>query len=583
MSIKGKASNKQIVYWVSALIVGQSGIVHAQENETLNQQLDQQGSPSIAEQSGNVEDGNVRKDDNQERKIASLQSDDIAASINNLANQQNNSSAGNPLDNDAETGVFVGSITISGSDNLGSANFSEIIENNIGLELSEEDLRSLTQQIADQAREEGFLFAQASIPEQAIKLGLLQIQIDDGRIDEVRIIGSDNKALYNLLISLEGTTAMKKLVERKLILANDIPKIIVRKTRFITENGRNILEVNVSERKNRAVISADNFGTENFGPVRASLSVNYEGLFSDSDAGSLSVRSNPIDPKELVFVSANHSVAVGNSGTRVGISGSAGKTQPGSFGSFGDIEGDSRFVSVFTSHPIKRSNDSSLWLNANAAYLTVEQEVAGELLRVDTQVTFSVGLSSNSALWGGRLRTGTTVTQGVGILGTTRLGNPLSSRFDGDGVFTKASLFLNWRGQIAGDLGLQLNGFGQVANRPLLASQELNIGGAFNARGFNFSEISGENGLTGLAEVYYNINRPAKWLDRLQPYIFVDGGYVDNINDGFGSGSLLSSGLGLRAYIGKFNFEVEGAFPLYSDRFGDDDNPQLNLSVGLTL
>lgn len=594
MNNKGNSSKMHFAYLVSALIVGQCGMAHAQNDEAFNQRADQQALLSIAELDGKDSDkaavkaevkaaANDSGDVKQKRKIAFLQSENVAMPFNNLADRQNNLPENNLQNDEASAGIFIGSITVSGSDNLSSANFSEIIENNIGLERSEEDLRNITQQIADQAREDGFLFARASIPEQAIKLGLLQIEIDDGRIDEVRIIGSDNKALHNLLISLEGTIAIKKLVERKLILANDIPKIIVRKTRFITEDGRNILEINVQERKNHISISADNYGTDNFGPVRARLSFDYEGLLSDSDAGSLSVRTNPVDPEELVFVSANHSVAVGNGGTRVGVSGSAGKTQPGSLSGFGDVEGDSRFVSIFASHPIKRSDNSSLWLNANAAYLTVEQEVAGELLRVDTQVTFSLGLSSNRKLLGGRLRTGTTITQGVGLLGTTRLGNPLSSRFDGDGVFTKASLFLNWRGQISGDLGLQLNGFGQIANRPLLASQELNVGGAFNARGFNFSEISGENGLSGLAELYYNINRPAKWLDRLQPYIFIDGGYVDNIGDGFGSGSLLSSGLGLRANIGKVNFEVEGAFPFYSDRFGDDDTPQLNLSVGLTL
>lgn len=450
--------------------------------------------------------------------------------------------------------------------------------------MQEEELRNITQQIADQAREEGFLFASASIPEQAVTLGILQIKLDDGLIDEVRIVGSDNKALRNLLQSLDGTIAQKRVIERKLILANDIPKIRVRKTRFLDEEGRNILEVNVTERKNRISVSADNYGSERFGPVRAKLSFDYEGLFSDSDAGSLSVRTNPTDPAELVFISANHSVAVGNNGTRLGINGSTGRTQPGSIGGVGDIDGNSDFVSIYASHPIIRSNNSSLWINANAAYLTINQDLAGAMLRVDTQVTFSLGLSSNNQIFGGRLRSGANVTQGLGVLGTTRFGNPLSSRFDGDGVFTKGSYYINWRGNIAGNLGLYLSTYGQVASRELLASQEINIGGAFSARGFDFSEISGENGFVGLAELNYTIRKPFKWLDRLQPYAFIDGGYADNIGEGFGGGSLLSSGLGLRCDIGPVNFELEGAFPISADRFSTDDkNPQVNVSVGLDL
>lgn len=577
MKYKGNPFKPHISCLITLLIVSQGNIANAQENQSEEQSvIIAQSADPIAEDYSDIA---------SEKKIASLQTNAIENSIIAASSaQQDDPSQNSPQQNEpTDQAIFVGSIIVSGSDNLTAANFSEIIENNIGLELQEEALRSITQQVADQAREDGFLFAKASIPEQSLKLGILQIAIDDGRIDEIRIIGSDNKALRKLLAALEGKTAIKKEVERKLILANDIPKIVVQKTRFLNENGKNILEVNVTERSNRVSVSADNYGTENFGPVRARLSFDYEGLFSDSDAGTVSVRTNPVDPQELVFFSANHTIAVGNSGTRLGISGSAGQTQPGSFGSFGDIDGDSRFVSIFASHPITRSNNSSLWLNTNAAFLKVEQEVAGALLRVDTQVTYSIGLSSNNKLLGGRLRAGTTITQGVGILGTTRLGNPLSSRFDGDGVFTKGSLFLNWRGQISGNLGLQLSGFGQVANRPLLASQELNIGGAFNARGFNFAAISGENGFTALAELNYNINKPLSWIRRLQPYIFIDGGYADNIDNGFGSGSLLSSGLGIRADIGRLNFEVEGAFPIHSDRFIDDDNPQLNLSIGYTL
>lgn len=486
---------------------------------------------------------------------------------------------------DNEPRIFVGSISVNGSENLGTSDFGKIIESHVGQELREEELRKLSQEIAQSARGEGYIFANARIPKQPVTMGVLKIELDEGRLDEVRIIGSDNKTLHRLLNKLLEEKPTKKNIENKLVLAGDIPKITVRKTRFLKDNGRNILEVTVSERKNHFTASVDNYGSKSIGPIRFKLGFDYEGLLTDRDQGSVNIRTNPVDPEEFVYASANYSTGVNDKGTRIGIAASAGKTEPGNRSAgASDLQGDSRYLSILASHPIKRSNSSSLWINANMAYLSIEQDIADTLISDDTQVTFSVGLSANNKLLGGRLRVGGKITQGLGILGTTRLGDPLSSRFDGDGVFTKGTLYANWRGPISGNLGLLLGAYGQVANRPLLSSQEFSIGGAYSARGFNFSEVSGENGVSAIAELNYTFKKPAKWIDRLQPYIFIDGGYADNIDNGYGSGSLLSTGLGLRANMGKFNFEIEGAAPLnrIRDESGDK-SPQINMTLGLQL
>ena len=569
-------SNKRKVYLAAV------ALAHCQSVAAYSQTLLENDSPKITEAIDVDSDVALSSGD----KIAQLSISTQALPFLTVAQSlytDDQLSHSPSLDN-GNQGIFVGSITVTGSQNLKTENFNQIVESNVGQELQEEDLRNITQQIADMARQKGFIFASATIPEQALKLGILKIELDEGRIDEVRIIGSDNKILKKLLASLNNKVAVKKDVERKLILANDIPQIIVKKTRFLNENGRNILEVNVIEKDNNLSIAADNYGTERFGPVRTRLSYDYSALFSDGDRGSVNINTNPLDPEELVFINADYSINIGKGGTILGVNASAGKSQPGSITGSGNIVGDSRYVSLYANHPLIRSNDSSLWLNTNVAYLNIEQDVANSLLQIDTQVTYSIGLSANNKVLDGRLRTGTTITKGLGVLGTTRFGNPFSSRFDGDGIFTKASFYLNWTGSVAGNLGLYLGAFGQLANRPLLASQELNIGGAFSVRGFDFAELSGDIGFSALAELHYTITKPTDWIDRLQPYIFADGGYVENLVTGFAGGSLLSSGLGIRADIGKLNLEVEGAFPINRNRFETNDKtPQVNINLGLNL
>lgn len=483
------------------------------------------------------------------------------------------------------SGVFVDTIAIVGSEAIPPEAFDRVIEPYVGRALNEEDMRKLTQEIADSARENGYIFASARIPQQRVKDGRLQVELNEGRIDEVRIIGSDNRALYGTLHGLTGRYAKKSDVERALALANDIPDIRVQKSRFITEDGVNILEVRVTEKDDRFAISADNYGSDRFGPLRARFAYSTNALLFGSDTASIAMRNNPVDPEEFAYFSANYEVGIGHNGTRVGVAASTGQTQPGStISGLDNIQGDSRFLSAQVSHPVIRGEDHSVWINADAAYLTIEQDALDTLLRSDTQVTFSVGVSANNRVLGGRLRSGVTVTRGAGILGTTRAGDPLASRFDGDGVFTKGAFFVNWSGTLFGNVGLYVGGYGQIADRALLASQEISVGGAFSARGFDFGEVSGETGFVGMAELNYTFKKPTPWLKRLQPYAFIDGGYVDNKGAGYGDGSLLSGGLGMRANVGPFSLEVEGALPLNRDREKSGDrSPNVNVYLGMDI
>ena len=112
----------------------------------------------------------------------------------------------------------------------------------------------------------------------------------------------------------------------------------------------------------------------------------------------------------------------------------------------------------------------------------------------------------------------------------------------------------------------------------------MSIGGAYSARGYDFSELSGENGFAGMIELNRTFANPTSWIDELQPYVFLDGGYVNNLDSDFGDGSLISSGGGIRADIGKFNLQLEAAVPLNRDRFETGDRtPQVNIQLGFEI
>ena len=545
--------------WSITAILLASAPAYAQENDALRALL-----PTMKA------DGTARPD---------------TANVNSPELHQIETQTGNPLNSDdqSQQGIRVGSVLIETTAAIDHAMFEKAIEPFLGSSATKQDLAKLAQQIATIARSEGMMLAKAHIPEQQIELGIVRVVLDSGMIDEVRIEGSSNTALRALLDPLAGRAVMQNDLERRLALANNIPQIVVKQTELLTKGGKRTLIVKVEERsKTNGQLVFDNFGSSNLGPIRARLSIETAALLNDSDFMNVTFRTNPIDPGELLAASVTYGIGLNNNGTRAEVATAWSKSNiKPSFG-FGKRNAKSQYASLSVNHPLQRSRTSNLSVEGQFEYLKIEQDSLGALLQSDTVVTVSVGLTSSQRVGNGWLRAGTQLRQGLGILGANERNATFSSRRDASGRFTSARAWINWSGKPVGNMTLRLAVSGQVATTPLLSSEETGLGGAYIGRAFDFFERSGDRGVLALAELGYEFSEPAGWLKRLQPYAFVDGGYVDNIRGGFGGGTLISAGGGIRADIGAVGLQFETAIPVYATGDGGSSRePKVNLQVGL--
>jgi hemolysin activation/secretion protein len=488
-------------------------------------------------------------------------------------------------DNQAGQSVRVGSVLIEATPKVDHRMFDTVIEPFLGKDATNQELAKLAQQIAEVARANGMVLASAYVPPQQVELGIVKIILRTGVIDEIRIEGSNSRALRDLLDPLAGKTVMQGELERRLVLAGDIPQIAVQKTELVIEGDRQILVVKVEERKKtRGKLAVDNFGSSNIGPLRARLSVEAVALLDDSDYANVTFRTNPADPQELAAASITYAIALNDQGTRAELAVAWSKSEVDANAFSPSRNARSQYASLAISHPLRRSRTSNLWVEGQLEYLKIDQDVLGALLQSDTVVTMSVGLSSSLKVGGGWLRTGAQLRQGLGVFGATGRNDPFSSRFDGDGQFTSGRAWANWSGKPIGDMTLRMAISGQLANEPLLSSEELGLGGAYVGRAFDFFERSGDEGILAMAELGYEFSPRSSWLKRLQPYMFVDGGYVANLQQGFGGGTLLSAGGGVRGDIGPVDLQLEAALPVYSTGGGAiDSEPKINFQVGLSF
>jgi len=482
-------------------------------------------------------------------------------------------------------GFRIGSVLIEPSSQIDHTLFEKLIEPYLGAEASSEDFTRLTEEIAAVARAQGMVLASAHIPPQKIELGILRVVLTIGVIDEVRIEGSSNRALQKLFAPLVGQVVLQKELERRLMLSNDIPAITAKQAEFINEDGRCILVVRVEERpETSGQVSLDNSGSKRVGPLRGRLKFDALSVFEASDAVSATIQTNPVDPNELRSASLAYSIGLNNRGTRAGVIVAASKSSLPSRMDFSRRDITSQYVSAVINHPLRRLRGSNAWLESQLEYLEIEQESLGALIASDTVVTLSASLATSMNLADGWLRSGLQVRQGLEILGASQPGSLTSSRYDADGQFTSARAWINWSGKPAGDFTVSLAMTGQLANAPLLPAEQISLGGVYFGRGFEPYELSGDQGVIASAELGYEYANPVDWLDRLQPYAFVDGGYIDWLRDATGGGGLMSSGGGFRAEIGRVGFQVETAVPVSSSGPGEPKNePKLNFQLGVSF
>lgn len=478
---------------------------------------------------------------------------------------------------------MINSIIISGNKALPDTEFVDLIEEYSSRPLSQQDLSTLATRIAVRAQFQGYIFATATVPSQDLDLGVLRVNLNEGTIDEIRLEGAQDAAIARQLAPLQsGTPVTREQLERRLLLADDISGVRVIDTEFKQEGERGVLIVKTRRTKTSAYVEARNNGSRQVGPIRARIDLDFNGLLNSADEVDVSFGTTPLQPSELQFARGSYKIVVDASGLELGAHLSYSSTEPGDFLAQREIEGRFLRAGVSAQYPLKRSRDLSVWVVGEFEVTDLRQNREGQLARRDRVPTVSAGLYSRGKLAGGRFNGRLMATRGLDVLSATAPGDPRATRLDASARFTSLNGFFSWSRSLAGSFSVALGARGQLAADPVLATEDIGIGGTSFLRGYDFNERSGDSGIMGFSELRYNWRGKGFWLPRGQAYVFADGGVVSNLENGFGSGSLASAGGGLRLDVTRdLDLGVEVAVPLTGERRDSDSaGPLFNLRIG---
>ena len=178
--------------------------------------------------------------------------------------------------------------------------------------------------------------------------------------------------------------------------------------------------------------------------------------------------------------------------------------------------------------------------------------------------------------------------QGLDILDARDEGSPKASRATGRPDFTKFNVYAAGLQALFPRWSLLVAANGQYAYTDLLSPEEFGVGGEQFGRAYDASEIVGDSGVAGKAELRFNFSAPVNGLwNEFTLYGFYDGGKVWQRNaEAKGlqnSESITSTGVGLRFNVSRWiSGYVEVNKPLGGDVFAEgNDNARIFAALSI--
>ncbi len=469
-------------------------------------------------------------------------------------------------------------LQIEGVSAYSGQDIEPIYKDKIGTNISLANIYEIANKLTNKYRNEGYILTQVVIPPQTIEDGIVKLRVVEGFIDQIIIEGEERPSVVKKIREYaenlyDNNILNAKVMERYLLLINDLPGITARSvlSPSRTQTGASDLTIIIDRDIYDATVSVNNYGSRYLGPYQVSFSDSANSWlgFNERMSGQLVISGDKENIDELLFWSGSYEQPISKYGTKIGIVGSMVSTEPGYNLRQFDVKGQSKFLKASISHPFVRSRTTNISgrlsfdLRGVNSKNNLEPTRRDRIRSVRAGATFQfmdrfVGVGVNAI--------DIELSKGLSIFGASSKGQDNLTRAKGNPEYTKINAQIQRLQRISSNVNLLISGKGQWSATPLLSSEEFGVGGTDIGRGYDSSEITGEDGIAAKFELQWNEPRKVKYIKNYQLTTFFDTGRVwdqDATTSAAKRDSLSSFGFGINADITEkavANFGV--AFPL---------------------
>jgi len=491
--------------------------------------------------------------------------------------------------------LYLESLQVDGVGTYKAEDLDPIYRDKLGKTVSLTEIYEIASDLTNKYRNDGYILTQVVVPPQTIDGGLVRLRVVEGFVEQIIIQGDDSVAqtVRDYVSNLKENNILDaKELEHYMLLINDLPGVSARGvlSQSQTTAGASDLTIVVERDKYEGEVSFDNHGSKFLGPYQASYVGSHNSVLGQNELIRTQIISSGdrdgID--ELLFGSVLYEQPISKHGTKIRFIGSYTATEPGNDLEEFDVRGYSKFLSASVIHPFIRSR--AMNLSGRATFDLRDLDSKNNLepeTREDRIRSLRVGSTFQfiDTLFGaGANAIDVEFSQGLNVFGASTEGLSNLTRAQGDPQYTKLEFQAQRLQRVSNSVNVLLAGAGQWAASPLLSSEEFGVGGIDIGRGYDSSEIVGDDGISGKIELRWNQPYHTKYLHDYQLFGFLDAGRVWDQDATTPSGkrdSLVSTGLGIRANVTeKTNAGFGVAFPLTRRvDTGNDRDPRFYFNI----
>lgn len=482
-------------------------------------------------------------------------------------------------DNATKINLSLKTLTLEGVSVYSDTQLRPVYEDKLGQTISLADVYRIAADLTRKYRNDGYILTRVVVPPQTIESGAVRLQVVEGTIDSVLVEGEDVKdngliRQYANRLTLDGGPVNVRELERILLLINDLPGVSARSVLSPADvPGAAVLRILIERDPYDAFLSMDNFGSRYLGQVQGSATGSLNNVFGLNERLSAQAAVAPDfgDETELQYGALSWDQAIGPYGTLLQIFTSYASTEPGYTLEPFDVEGKSFFAAMKLNHPFVRTRALNVYGHAAFDYRNVKSENNIEPTREDRIRALRLGGRAEflDTIFGAGINTlSAQISHGLGIFGHSEQYS-YTTRDLGDSEFLKIEAEVQRLQRITNAINLLLATKGQLSSHALLSSEEFGVGGPQYGRGYDPSEIVGDDGFA--AKIEFQWDEPIRsngWppFRDYQLFGFYDFGRTwnkDATTSADKKDSIASAGIGLRTELAeKLNLDVYMALPL---------------------
>jgi len=397
---------------------------------------------------------------------------------------------------------------VEGADSMPQIDVEEAVYPFLGPGRTADDVEKARTALEKAYHDKGFQTVSVSVPQQDAQRGFIVLKVAENRVGRLRVKGSryfDLAKIKDKAPSLrEGALPNFQAVTKDIVALNQWPdRRVTPALRAGVTPGTVDVDLNVEDTLPlHGSVELNNRQSPSTTPLRVSTTLHYDNLWQRGDSATFSYQVAPLNPKDAMVFSGSYMARTDLDWLNVLVYGLKSDSNVATVGG-ANVIGPGQVIGARGVITLPSRGELFQTLSLGADYKDFKQTLSLASSSFDSPVEYVPLVATYGATFQGDKRLtqlNATLTTGLRGIGSS------PDAFDAK-RFKATESFISLRSDLSHtqDLpeGVQLFAKvqGQLADQPLVSSEQLSLGGMDTVRGYLESEVLGDYGVAGTIEL----------------------------------------------------------------------------------